>query len=117
VSKTGNNKLTFLVIFKLTFLVKIILTILSLKTIYPIVKKILLYLYNQGYMIKNFSAMIQKPLYLKSFNPSIISKDDELKLIAYLDKISYRDQAIMLLAIRYGLRDSDICNLKFDEID
>ena len=27
-SKTGNNKLTFLVIFKLTFLVKIILTIL-----------------------------------------------------------------------------------------
>lgn len=89
----------------------------SLKTIYPIVKKILLYLYNQGYMIKNFSAMIQKPLYLKSFNPSIISKDDELKLIAYLDKISYRDQAIMLLAIRYGLRDSDICNLKFDEID
>ena len=28
-SKTGNNKLTFLVIFKLTFLVKIILTILG----------------------------------------------------------------------------------------
>ena len=28
-SKTGNNKLTFLVIFKLTFLVKIILTILE----------------------------------------------------------------------------------------
>ena len=28
-SKTGNNKLTFLVIFKLTFLVKIILTILT----------------------------------------------------------------------------------------
>lgn len=28
-SKTGNNKLTFLVIFKLTFLVKIILTILN----------------------------------------------------------------------------------------
>ena len=30
-SKTGNNKLTFLVIFKLTFLVKIILTILTEK--------------------------------------------------------------------------------------
>ena len=30
-SKTGNNKLTFLVIFKLTFLVKIILTILDIK--------------------------------------------------------------------------------------
>ena len=30
-SKTGNNKLTFLVIFKLTFLVKIILTILKRK--------------------------------------------------------------------------------------
>ena len=29
-SKTGNNKLTFLVIFKLTFLVKIILTILKI---------------------------------------------------------------------------------------
>lgn len=38
-SKTGNNKLTFLVIFKLTFLVKIILTILT-------------FTYEKNYLIK-----------------------------------------------------------------
>lgn len=42
-SKTGNNKLTFLVIFKLTFLVKIILTILNKSMVYlPLFNTILI---------------------------------------------------------------------------
>jgi integrase len=39
------------------------------------------------------------------------------RIIENLKNLNLRNQAIMMLAIRYGLRDSDICNLKLEDID
>ena len=55
--------------------------------------------------------------YFKEYNPCLISKEDEIRIIEYLNHCSFKVKAIMMLAIRYGLRDSDICELRFDEID
>lgn len=49
--------------------------------------------------------------------PHIITPSDEDKLLVQLEQSSHRTKAIVLLALRLGLRDSDICRLTFDEID
>jgi integrase len=46
-----------------------------------------------------------------------ISEKDQIDLIAQLDKESKRTKAVILLALRLGLRDCDICNFTFQEID
>jgi integrase len=51
--------------------------------------------------------------------PSIYSKEEVEKLIASVDRgssVGKRDYAIILLAVRLGLRSSDIANIKFDNI-
>lgn len=51
--------------------------------------------------------------------PSTYSKEEVEKLIASVDRSSFmgrRDYAIILLAARLGLRNSDIANLKFDNL-
>jgi integrase len=46
-----------------------------------------------------------------------IEDKDQVRLLAQLEKESKRTKAIVLLAMRLGLRDSDICNLTFHSID
>lgn len=89
----------------------------SISTVYPIARKIITFLYETGLIDMNYSMILLSPNYFREYNPCIISKDDEMRIIKYLDQCSLRNRAIMLLAIRYGLRESDICKLKFEEID
>ena len=39
------------------------------------------------------------------------------RIVAQLEHESKRDKAIVLIGLRLGLRDSDICGLRFDQID
>ena len=89
----------------------------SLTTIYPICRHILTYFYERKLLDLNYGVVFMNPNYFKEYNPCLISKEDEIKIIEYLDYCSFKVKAIMLLAIRCGLRDSDICGLRFDGID
>ena len=89
----------------------------SLTTIYPICRHIVTYFYDRKLLDLNYGFVFMNPNYFKEYNPCLISKEDETKIIEYLDYCSFKVKAIMMLAIRYGMRDSDICGLRFDEID
>lgn len=89
----------------------------SMETIIPIIRRILKFFYDSGCTANNYAGMILSPIHFMEFNPAVLSKSEELKIIENLSGLNLRDQAIMMLAIRYGLRDSDICNLKCEDID
>lgn len=89
----------------------------SLTTIYPICRRIVIYFYERRLLDLNYGVVFMNPNYFKEYNPCLISEEDEIRIIEHLDHCSFKVKAIMMLAIRYGLRDSDICGLRFDEID
>jgi len=89
----------------------------SMCTILPILKKLLKKLFDQNYIEKDFSGMILKPKYSRGTVTPHLNEDDIKLLVKTLDKISKRNCAIILLALNYGIRDSDIRDLCFDEID
>ena len=61
--------------------------------------------------------MILTPNYQRSHLKPYITSSDEKKLFAAVDESPLRTKAMMRLALRLGLRDIDICNLRFDQID
>ena len=89
----------------------------SMETIIPIIRRIFKFLYGSNYIDANFSGMILSPNHFTEYNPAVLSRSEEKRIIENLKELNLRDQAIMMLAIRYGLRDSDICNLKLEDID
>lgn len=89
----------------------------SLSTVLPILRGVLDYLHTNGFMEKKLSGMIMGAFVQKGNVASYISWDDEERLLKQLDHESKRTRAIVLLALRLGLRDSDICNLTFQAID
>ena len=70
----------------------------SMETLIPIIRRIFKFLYDSNYT-------------------DVLSITEEKRIIENLKNLNLRNQAIMMLAIRYGLRDSDICNLKLEDID
>lgn len=86
-------------------------------TIFPIIRQILSYLYSAGFTPADFSGMILTPVYQKMHLRPYITAEDEEKLYQVMAKASLRNKAMMRLALRLGLRDVDICNLRFSQID
>ena len=78
------------------------------------------YLHNKRILEMDFSIMIPKCNYKPQPKlPSTYSKEEVEKLIASVERSSFmgrRDYAIILLAARLGLRNSDITNLKFENL-
>ncbi|HCS75081.1 MAG TPA: integrase [Clostridiales bacterium] len=93
------------------------LCINSRGTIYPIIRQIFTYLYAGGFVANDYSGMILTPLNQRIHLRPYITSTDEEKLFAVLEEAPLRTKAMMRLAIRLGLRDSDICNLQFSQID
>jgi len=89
----------------------------SMATILPILRSILNNLHTDNLIKKNLSGMIMGSFVQRGSVAAYISKEDQIDLIAQLDKESKRTKAVILLALRLGLRDCDICNLTFQEID
>ncbi|MDD4238603.1 MAG: site-specific integrase [Desulfotomaculaceae bacterium] len=84
------------------------------------IRGFLRYLYDNRYTGIDFSYLIPKSSYRKEAHlPTTYTKDEVERLIRAVDRSSpkgKRDVAMILLAARLGLRASDICGLKFENI-
>lgn len=89
----------------------------SLSTIIPIFKNIISYLYKEGYIRNDYSGIILKPFYQRNNVAGYISQKDEDCLHKQLKEEPLRNRAIMLLGLKLGLRNKDICCLTLDDID
>ena len=93
------------------------LSLNSRGTIFPAIRLVLTYLYAGGFVSEDFSGMILTPNYQRSHLRPYITSSDEKKLLTLIDESPLRTKAMMRLALRLGLRDIDICSLRFNQID
>jgi integrase len=89
----------------------------SMATILPIIRKILRYLYEKQVVKRDYSGMVMPGFIQKNHVTTYICADDDVKLKQALKNESARNRAIILLALKLGLRDTDICELQFTSID
>lgn len=92
----------------------------SVQNYYYAVRNFLRFLYENGYHKKDLTGAIPKCLNRPTqFLPLIWKAEDVEKLLAAVDRanpIGKRNYAVLLLVTQLGLRDSDIQNLKLDDI-
>ena len=85
-----------------------------------IIRGYLRYLYDQGLTEIDYSRVLPRDKYIKQPKlPSTYSKEEVKALLAAIDRSSpkgKRDYAMVLITARLGLRSSDVCTLKFDNI-
>lgn len=85
-----------------------------------VVKRFLKWLYENHYIQSNLSIMIPSGKYTQQSElPSVYSRDEVENVLAKVDRgygTGKRDYLVLLLGARLGLRSSDICNLKFENI-
>jgi integrase len=85
-----------------------------------VIKRFLKWLYENHYIQSNLSIMIPSGKYTQqSALPSVYSKDEIENILKKVDRgyaTGKRDYLVLLLGARLGLRSSDICNLKFENI-
>ena len=93
------------------------LSVNSRGTVFPIIRQILTYLYVAGFVPRDYSGMVLTPAYQSIHLRPYITASDEKKLFNAMEEAPLRTKAMMRLAIRLGLRDIDICNLRFQQID
>ncbi len=86
-------------------------------TVFPIIRRILSYLYASGFMAIDYSGMVLTPSYQSMHLRPYITAADEGKLFQAMENAPMRTKAMMRLALRLGLRDIDICSLRFSQID
>ncbi len=89
----------------------------SMSTVEPVIRQILDFLYDRHYVERKLSGMILHTCSIKDNVAAYLSDEDAQQLINGLDDCTKRDKAIILVAYCLGLRGSDICNLKFENID
>lgn len=93
------------------------LSLNSRRTVFPIIRHILSYLHIAGFTLADYSGMILTPAYQNMHLRPYLKTSDEEKLYQVMDNAPLRNKAMMRLALRLGLRDIDICNLRFSQID
>lgn len=93
------------------------LSINSRGTIFPIIRQIFTYLYDSGFTSTDFSSIILSPAYHNGHLRPYLKSSDEDKLYVVMEAAPLRNKAMMRLALRLGLREIDICNMRFDQID
>lgn len=83
-------------------------------------RNFLRYLYDKQHMVVDLSFLVPKSSYKKEARlPTTYEKEEIERLIQAVDRggpKGKRDVAMILLAARLGLRASDICGLKFENI-
>lgn len=93
------------------------LSLNSRGTIFPIIRQIFSYLHSAGFVTTDFSGMILTPAHQNMHLRPYITASDEDKLYQVMENSSLRNKAMMRLSLRLGLRDIDVCNLRFSQID
>lgn len=86
-------------------------------TIFPIIRQILSYLHAAGFTPADYSGMVLTPAYQNMHLRPYLNSSDEEKLYQVMNEAPLRNKAMMRLALRLGLRDIDICSLRFSQID
>jgi len=85
-----------------------------------VVRRFLNYLFDNGYIKRNLSLIVPKDNYRKQAKlPSVYAPDEIQKILNSIDRatsIGKRNYAIILLAVRLGMRASDISDMKFSSI-
>ena len=89
----------------------------SMATILPILRAILKHINTSGYTGKDLSGVVMSGFVQRGSVASYLSKNDQSVLMKQIDLEPKRTKAIILLALKLGLRDCDICNLTFQRID
>ena len=89
----------------------------SMTTIVPILRSLLVFLYTDGIAEWDLSGVVMSAFMHRGSVAAYISEKDRVALTTQLDDEPKRDKAIILLAIKLGLRDCDISNLTFQDID
>jgi integrase len=89
----------------------------SMATILPILRGILGFLFDAGDVKNNLAGMVMSGFVQRRNVAVYLSPKDESILLAKLETATKRDKAVIMLALRYGLRDCDICGLTLNEID
>lgn len=89
----------------------------SMATILPILRSMLKFLYTGSLIKRDLSGMVMGGFVQRGSVAAYITKKDQMELVTGLENESKRTKAIILLALHLGLRDCDICNLTFHEID
>lgn len=85
-------------------------------------RKFFRYLHHEGFVEKDYSLFIpaSNRLRCREHLPTVWEKDDVSRILKCIDTgnpVGKRDYAMILLAIRLGLRGSDIKNLRFSDIN
>jgi integrase len=89
----------------------------SVSTILPILRAILRFFQSEGIVNQDFSGMVMQAYGKKNRVRAFIPTAEDEILEKALEKERSRNRAIILLALKLGLRDIDICLLKFENID
>ena len=89
----------------------------SIATILPIVRSLLTFIYESGYVQRDLSGIVINGFVQRGSVAGYITMEEEALLIFSIEKEPKRTKAIILLALKLGLRDCDICNLTFGELD
>lgn len=93
----------------------------TIHNMFSTLRGFLKYLYQNEIVLIDFSYVIPKSSYKKERKlPTTYTKDEIKRMLKSVDRANpkgKRDYAMMLLAARLGLRASDICRLKFENIN
>jgi site-specific recombinase XerD len=89
----------------------------SMAAIMPIFRSLLVFLHAAGLMETNLSGIVMGVFVQRCSVAAYLSEDDQAKLMSQLKNESRRTKAVILLAMKLGLRNCDICSLTFQEID
>lgn len=89
----------------------------SMSTLIPMLRKIIQYLHSRNLIDKDYSGIVISGNNSRGNITPYIKTSDAKRLIDYLESESRRNKAIVLLAVRLGLRDCDICNLQLKDIN
>jgi integrase len=89
----------------------------SLSTVIPIFSGIIRSLCEAGLIRYDHSGIILKPFHQRDNVAGYIAQKDEDRLYRQLNESPLRNRAIVLLGLKLGLRNKDICELRLQDID
>lgn len=86
-----------------------------------VVRRFLVYCYDKGYIKRRLSEVVPKGNYRQQAKlPSVYTKDEIRQVLDSIDRstsIGKRNHAVLLLAVRLGMRASDISALEFTHLN
>ena len=86
-----------------------------------VIRRFLVYCYDKGYIKRRLSEVVPKDNYRQQAKlPSVYTKDEVRTILDSIDRsttIGKRNYAILILAVRLGMRASDISALEFNHLN